>query len=141
MPTPMQPSSTSYTAVVHSPPDTVDDAHDFLETVWAQRPDIAAGERMAIETALSELVTNVIRHNPQRAVLCEVTVTVEPGLLVLRTADTGAPLAGVPDLTMPDAHAEHGRGLALIELVADGLEYRQEDSRNIWLVRKLRAAG
>ncbi|MCB0912064.1 MAG: ATP-binding protein [Propionibacteriaceae bacterium] len=134
----MQPSPSSYRAVVHSPPGTVDDAHDFLETVWRERPDIDAAERMAIETALSELVTNVIQNNPDRPVFCEVTLTVEPGVLVLQTADTGDPLAEAPAPSMPSADAEHGRGLALIELVADSLEYRHDGALNIWQVTKHR---
>ncbi len=136
----MQPSPSNYSAVVHSPPDTVDDAHDFLETVWGQRPDIGVGDRMAIETALSELVTNVIQNNPHRPVLCEVTLTVTPHTLVLRTADTGAPLIDAPRPSMPDAEAEHGRGLALIELIADQLDYSHEGLRNVWQVTKARSA-
>lgn len=134
----MQPSPSSYSAVVHSPPDTVDDAHDFLESVWVQCTDITAAERMAIETALSELVTNVIQNNPHRPVFCEVTLTVAPDLLVLQTADTGVPLTEAPTPSMPDVDAEHGRGLALIELIADGLDYRHEGSLNIWQVTKRR---
>ncbi len=137
----MLPSPTSYAAVVHSPPDTVNDAHDFLETVWTQRPDIGPGERMAVETALSELVTNLIQNNPHRSVLCEVTLTVEPELLVLQTADTGVPLPRTPHPSMPDEHAEHGRGLALIQLITDSLDYRHEGSMNIWTVTKVRASG
>jgi len=137
----MQPSPSNYSAVVHSPPDTVNEAHDFLETVWGQRPDIGAGDRMAIETALSELVTNVIQNNPHRPVLCEVTLTVTPSALVLRTADTGEPLAEAPRPSMPDADAEHGRGLALIELIADELDYRYAEARNVWQVTRRRQAA
>ncbi|PKQ22524.1 MAG: ATP-binding protein [Actinobacteria bacterium HGW-Actinobacteria-5] len=135
----MQPSPSNYSAVVHSPPDTVNDAHDFLKTVWGQRPDIGAGDRMAIETALSELVTNVIQNNPHRPVLCEVTLAVTPAELVLRTADTGDPLVDAPTPSMPGVDAEHGRGLALIELIADDLSYSHEGSMNVWQVTKARS--
>ena len=134
----MLPSPNSYRAVVHSPPDTVDDAHDFLATIWEQRPDIDAGERVAIETALSELVTNVIQNNPHRPVFCEVTLIVTPEELLLRTADTGDPLPATPAPSMPDTDAEHGRCLALIELITDGLDYHHEDSVNVWQVTKHR---
>ena len=138
----MTHSRTEYAAVIRSPPDTVDDAHDFLEQVWVRRPDVSATERMVMETALSELVTNVIQNNPHRPVLCEVTVIIEPDTLVLETADTGQELSQPPPTpVMPDEHAEHGRGLALIELIVDQLSYHHDGSRNIWRAVKSRTAG
>lgn len=139
MPTP--PSPTSYSAVVHSPPDTVDDAHDFLERVWAERPDVSQPERIVLETVLSELVTNVIQNNPDRSLFCEVNLTVSPGVLWLETSDTGDPLDQPPEPGMPDEHAEGGRGLALIELMVDELTYTRDGARNIWSIRKARPQG
>ena len=117
----MLPSPNSYRAVVHSPPDTVDDAHDFLATIWEQRPDIDAGERVAIETALSELVTNVIQNNPHRPVFCEVTLIVTPEELLLRTADTGDPLPATPAPSRATrARTPAGKAARLAETVSRG---------------------
>jgi serine/threonine-protein kinase RsbW len=139
---PNQPSQTDYQAVIRSPPETVDDAHDFLDGVWDQRPDVTDDERMAIETILSELVTNVIQNNPHREIFCDVRVRVTPAELIIETADTGdeapAPLSSTG---MPDDSAEHGRGLPLIYLLADKVEHRWQESRNIWRVSRARSAG
>lgn len=135
---PMTPSGTSYSAVVHSPPDTVDDAHDFLERVWAERGDVSVPERMVMETVLSELVTNVIQNNPHRPVFCEVELTITADELRLETTDTGDPLGGPPEPRMPGEEAESGRGLALIELMVDELTYRHDAAGNVWSARKVR---
>jgi len=134
------PSAIEYTSVIRSPPDTVDDAHDFLTSVWAERSDVGAEDRMALETALSELVTNVIQGNPDRHLQCEVTLSIGPDLLQLETADTGEQLAKPPSasLEMPGDDAEHGRGLALIRLMVDNLTYRHDGNQNIWRISRSR---
>lgn len=135
-----RPSQTDYQAVIRSPPETVDDAHDFLNGVWAQHPDVTADERMALETILSELVTNVIQNNPHREIFCDVRVQITPRELIIETADTGdeAP-PPQPATDMPEHQAEHGRGLPLIYLLADDVQHRWHDSRNIWRVSRARA--
>lgn len=135
----MLPSATDYQAVIRSPPDTVDDAHDFLKSVWLDRSDIGVEDRMVLETVLSELVTNVIQNNPYRQVLCQVTLRIRPDLLQLEAADTGARLETMPTSDgMPDDTAEHGRGMALIQMIADSLTYRHDGSRNVWQVERSR---
>jgi serine/threonine-protein kinase RsbW len=137
------PSEIEYTAVIRSPPDTVDDAHDFLTSVWGELPDVSATDRMALETVLSELVTNVIKSNPHREVQCDVTLTVAPDALRLETCDTGDQVENLPVATkeMPDDIAEHGRGLALIRLLVDDLSYRLEGSQNVWRIQRTRASA
>ena len=130
---------TSHRAAIHSPPQTVDDAHDFLHTVWAQHPEVGSGDRMALETVLSELIANVIQHNPDRRVLCEVELTVAADHLLLQTWDTGNPLPDPSsERSMPGESAESGRGLPLIHLLADEVDYSHQDGRNVWLVRRAR---
>jgi serine/threonine-protein kinase RsbW len=134
-------SVTEYNAVIRSPPDTVDDAHDFLESVWAERRDVSAEERMVLETALSELVTNAIQNNPARRVQCEVMLHIGDDDLVLETTYIGEKIAELPPAVMPEDTAEHGRGLALIRMIVDSLTYRHDGSRNIWRVQRSRPAG
>jgi serine/threonine-protein kinase RsbW len=136
-----RPSVTEYTAVIRSPPATVDDAHDFLEAVWTERSDVTAEERMVLETALSELVTNAIQNNPAREVQCEVLLHIADDELVLETTYVGEKLMELPPAEMPEDTAEHGRGLALIRMIVDSLTYRHDGSRNIWRVRRSRSAG
>lgn len=134
------PSQTEYTAVIRSPPDTVDDAHDFLKSVWVTRFDVGPRDRMALETVLSELVTNVIQSNPHRLVQCEVTLSIGPDLVQLETSDTGEELKHPLPLSveMPDDDSEHGRGLALIQLMVDNLTYRHDGSQNVWHINRSR---
>lgn len=135
----MLPSEPDYRAVIRSPPDTVDDAHDFLKSVWLDRPDVSGEDRMALETVLSELVTNLIQNNPFRQVLCEVTLCIGPDLLLLEAADTGARLEAMPTSNgMPDDTAEHGRGMALIRMIADSISYAHDGARNVWQVERSR---
>lgn len=130
---------TEYRSVVTSPPDTVDTAHDFLVDVLDQRPDLTAAERMAITTILSELVTNVIQNNSHRAVSCEVKVRIEPSRLLVETSDTGDPTCTDPATSrMPTEGAESGRGLPLINLLADSVEHDWRDGRNVWTVARKR---
>lgn len=136
---PNQPSPTSHRAAIHTPPQTVDDAHDFLHEVWTHHPELCSTDRMAVETIMSELITNVIQHNPNREVLCEVEITVFGDRLVLQTWDTGNPLPEPPHRSpMPDEAAESGRGLALIHLLADQVDYSAESGRNTWYISRAR---
>lgn len=134
-----QPSPNSHRAAIHTPPQTVDDAHDFLQAVWTQHPEVSSSDRMALETIMSELITNVIQHNPDRVVLCEVELSVFPDRLVLQTWDTGNPLPEPPHRhSMPGEAAESGRGLALIHLLAPEVDYATEDGRNTWHIARPR---
>lgn len=136
---PNQPLPTDYQAVIRSPPETVNDAHDFLEDVWRERPDVTDAERMAVATILSELVTNVIQNNPHREVFCQVNVRIEDDLFVVETSDTGDRTTVEPTANpMPGADAERGRGLPLINLLADTVEHHWKDDRNLWTVTRAR---
>lgn len=139
----MTHSGIEYKAVIRSPPDTVDDAHDFLKSVWADRSDVGPEDRMALETVLSELVTNVIQCNPHREVQCEVTLRIGPDQFRLATSDTGDQLDEMPTAgaEMPPDVAEHGRGLVLIRLMVDSLTYRHDGSRNVWQIHRSRRSS
>ncbi|MBA8816351.1 serine/threonine-protein kinase RsbW [Microbacterium halimionae] len=134
MNTPSQPSPAEHVAAIRCPPDSVEDAHNFVEAVWEEHPDVVATDRMAMELVLSELVSNIIQNNPKRDVLCDVVVTVDNLELRLRTSDTGiAMIAKAGAGVMPEDTAESGRGLALIEMVTRSMDYRREQDRNVWL--------
>ncbi|HEY3339760.1 MAG TPA: ATP-binding protein [Propionicimonas sp.] len=138
----MTPSRTEFVAVIRSPPDTVDDANDFLKLVWQDRTDVTPEDRMALETVLSELVTNVIQNNPHRQVQCEVSLSIRPDRVLLETSDTGDQLDEMPPSdAMPPDLAEHGRGLALIQLMVDSLRYRHDGTRNVWQIQRSRRPG
>jgi serine/threonine-protein kinase RsbW len=91
---------------------------------------------MALETVLSELVTNVIQSNRHRQVQCEVTLSIGADVVRLETSDTGSPMEEPPvaSVEMPVDLSEHGRGLALIQLMVDSLTYRHDGSHNHWQI-------
>ncbi|MFD6347624.1 ATP-binding protein [Streptomyces roseolus] len=78
--------------------------------------------------ALTELVANVVRHVPGRR--CSVLFLREPYGLRVEVADG---VACALHAKVPEATAERGRGLAVVEGVTDrwGVEERR-DGKTVW---------
>ncbi|MDX2297541.1 MULTISPECIES: ATP-binding protein [Streptomyces] len=78
--------------------------------------------------ALTELVANVVRHVPGRH--CAVLILREPYGLRVEVADR---VPGALHAKAPEATAESGRGLVLVEGVTDrwGVEERR-DGKTVW---------
>lgn len=90
----------------------------------------------AVELGVTELVTNVVRHVPDRR--CEV--------VVLRTAEAGVRVEvadGAPELPRVTAdlplEGESGRGLLLLDAVADkwGVGGRPGEGKTVWFECRL----
>jgi len=120
------------------PPDDVTAVHDFLAGVWRDEPSIGAEDRMALELALVELTSNVIEHaGAGRGVSCSLDLDVADGTLGAVLRDDGGALPIDPAAaSLPDALAESGRGLALVQMVVDELRYARVADRNEWSVRR-----
>ncbi len=101
---------------------------------------MGALDRMAFETALIELASNVIEHaDTGQGVTCIVSVTVDDGVMSARLRDGSEP--GDFRLTareMPGADAESGRGLAMVQMLCDELTYERVGGENVWSVRRTR---
>lgn len=135
-----QPSSTEYVSAIWSPPDSVDEAQDFLDAIWHQQPDVDLRDRMAIDTAFSELVSNIIQHNADRAVECRMRIRVSDDRLVLSISDSGAVFTrGLHPDDPPDQLAEAGRGLGLMETLTDAITYERRGDRNLWMLMRHRS--
>jgi serine/threonine-protein kinase RsbW len=121
-----------------SPPDDVDGVQDFIERVWAQSPHVGDLDRMAFETALIELATNVIQHaGGEEGVTCVLTLSTAGDRIVATLSDTAekgdvALVVG----EMPDAFAESGRGLPMVEALVDTLEFGRVDDHNVWTIAR-----
>ncbi|WP_066043166.1 ATP-binding protein [Herbiconiux solani] len=128
--------------VFSSPPDDVDAVHEFLESVWTANPEVSEYDRMAFETALIELASNVIQHaSGEGGVTCVLSVTADETGLVASLADT-ADAGGIVLMNreMPDELSESGRGIALIQALVDDLRYERVDERNVWTISRAREA-
>jgi serine/threonine-protein kinase RsbW len=134
-------TETTRTLTLQAPPDDVDAVHDLVAQLWDDRPDVGDLDRMAFETALVELASNVIEHADHgQGVSCVVSVTVDDGSMSARLRDGAEP--GDFRLTardMPDADAESGRGLAMVQLLCDELTYERVGEENVWSVRRTRS--
>jgi serine/threonine-protein kinase RsbW len=134
-------TETTRTLTLQAPPDDVDAVHDLVAQLWDDRPDVGDLDRMAFETALVELASNVIEHADHgQGVSCVVSVTVDDGSMSARLRDGAEP--GDFRLTardMPDADAESGRGLAMVQLLCDELTYERVGDENVWSVRRTRS--
>ncbi|WP_291043243.1 ATP-binding protein [Herbiconiux sp.] len=129
--------------VFSAPPDDVDAVHEFLETVWEANLGVSEFDRMAFETALIELASNVIQHAAgEGGVTCVLTVEADENGLSASLADT-ADAGGIVlmDRSMPDELSESGRGIALIQALVDDLRYERVDEHNVWSISRARESG
>jgi len=121
-----------------SPPDDVDAVHEMIARVWDNSPDVPLADRIRFETALIELISNVVRHaDSGTGVTCVLTIDVLPASVEARVTDTGE--GGDIELTrvmMPDDDAESGRGLALINSLVDEVQYERINGRNYWRISR-----
>lgn len=127
-----------HTVSMSSPPDDVDTVHCLLEDVWRSETHISVIDRISFETALIELVSNVIRHaDSGSGVTCTLTIKVSDEHIEATLRDTGEPgdvqLVG---RTMPEDLAESGRGIPLIQALVDELTYEREGNLNRWCLRR-----
>jgi anti-sigma regulatory factor (Ser/Thr protein kinase) len=97
----------------------------------------------AVNLALDEVVTNVVRHGFDDATGQEVVahLTVKTGEVVTEVTDGGRafdPMAvPPPNLEAPlSERALGGLGIHLIRSLMDGVEYRRENGKNVLTMRK-----
>lgn len=130
-----------HSVVFRTPPDGVDVVHAALESLWLQETTVDEMDRMMFETALIELVSNVIQHGASpTTTLCELALTADDADLTAVLVDSAPqPHIDFSPREMPDEFAESGRGLAFIQALVDDFDYRRKDDRNIWAINKHRA--
>ena len=81
----------------------------------------------------SELFTNCLRHSSSGLPGETVTVTVGAGTVRVEVADRSGP--GMPELRPAGADAEDGRGLGIVERLAERWGWRQRGGRTVtWFV-------
>lgn len=83
----------------------------------------------AARLTISELVTNALVHAPANAGPIELTVRVEPGVLIVEVRSGGEPF--IPDV-QDTSEATGGRGLRLVDRLADRWGVRSEAGTCVW---------
>ncbi|GAA1147351.1 ATP-binding protein [Nocardioides aquiterrae] len=121
-------------------PASIELVQTALATLWEQQPGVTARDRMRFETALVEVVGNVVEHayaldqgtTPGSRQL-ELEISVDDSTIIALLSDDGRPAdIDLGAVTMPDPEAESGRGLALAIAALDDLRYVHADGRNQW---------
>src|SRR6476659_5709935 len=113
-------------------PEMLDLVHAVLERLWADHDDVSQGDRARFETAVIEILGNIVEHayrldpsddpNDESARRFDVYLVATDEELVAAFGDNG----------MPDEDAESGRGLALAAAAVDDLFYERVQGRNHW---------
>jgi serine/threonine-protein kinase RsbW len=122
-------------------PTCFDVVQDALAELWTDAEDVAPTDRMLFETALIEIVGNLVEHARQPDGLpvdVHMQITVHADRVEARMHDNGTPAhVDSTGAEMPDELAEGGRGLALAAAVTD-LAHVREDDGNTWTVTRHR---
>ena len=117
--------------------------HALLEHAWGVHPDVPPACRARVETAVIEILGNVVehafRHDPTTGRRLSLDLAVDARAVVAHLADNGQPVElDLGHVEMPDELSESGRGLAMVNAVVDHLGYQRESGRNHWTVSCLR---
>ena len=123
-----------------TPAENLDSVHELLRDAWSASPDLSAHDRMSVETAVAELVANVIQHTTHgNDVAFTLTVIVEESQVEVTVSDSGDEVGvDVEGRTMPDPLAESGRGLPLMQALLDSVEYDRVEGMNHWTLIRAR---
>lgn len=109
---------------------SVGKARDFVAAL------VGAGDRADdIRVCVSELATNALLHGTPRGREFRVHVTVEDGSVRVEVHDASGTR---PHLCTPDETADRGRGLHLVDALADdwGTSDRTGVGKSVWVVFK-----
>lgn len=123
---------------------SIDRVLDELMDVWRRNPWVGEFDRMAVQTAIVELATNIVRYAlPDADDTAELTVVIAEGKLRADVTDHGPRFTGaLHDLAMPDPLAESGRGLGVIAALMHTFSYTRSADGNHWMiVRSLTPSG
>ena len=124
-------------------PEAIDEVQDALARFWERDADVTMLDRIRFETALVEIVGNVVEHayaldssnghEAERAL--QVRLLLDPATIGAEVSDNGKPNEiDLGQVTMPDEDAESGRGLALALAAVDDMRYERSGGRNRWVL-------
>jgi serine/threonine-protein kinase RsbW len=119
-------------------PDLLDRVLDAVAELWAAVPGVPQDDRLLFSLAVSEILTNIAQHGTPGG-RASVRLEVSADALRAEIRDGSPPISiDWTAISMPDADAESGRGLALAVAALDELQVQAETSGNLWvLVRRV----
>jgi len=115
-------------------PGALSDIHRALDDMWACHREIPPAVRIAMTTGVAEIGGNIVEHAGRSGpVPLRMDIEVTPTSLTVVFTDKGVAVAvDLHALSLPDASAKHGRGLALASAVLDRLTYHRRGTCNEW---------
>jgi len=129
---------TIYRRQLSIPQDDVNVVHAFLQDIWEKSPHVSIRDRHSIETAIIEIVANIILYSVATSgITCEIVIEIGAESIKATISDNGdlADLV-IDEHIMPDEFSESGRGISLIRALVDELEYDNSNGKNTWCISK-----
>ena len=121
-----------------SVPESIEDLHELIARAGRDHPDVNRDDLMMLETAVIEIVGNVVEHAlPLGRVTYRCRLEVLDDALRVHLIDRGLGIVPWPP-TEPDPLAESGRGLHLARALVHKLEYERIGDENRWVVERRR---
>ncbi len=110
---------------------------------WLELVPVEADAVDALLLAVSELCSNAVRHATGAPGSVHLLAWVEEDAVFIEVSDDGGSISwsGAPGHELPDPEAEQGRGLFLVQELADDLTTRVEDGRSIIRISKRAVVG
>ncbi len=121
------------------PPDDINAVHDFMREIWEENPQIPVRDQFSFETALVELVANIISYSVAAAgVTCEIIIETSNNRIDATISDNGDLVELLLDEhIMPDELAESGRGIPLMRALVDTFSLDTQEEINTWRLSKM----
>ncbi|GAT87943.1 serine/threonine-protein kinase RsbW [Paenarthrobacter nicotinovorans] len=121
--------------------DAIEAIHNELDSLWDDASFVPDMDRMTFATAVIEAAANIVQHAlpvAEKPVEIDVDISVRPARLIARVSAFNArePFADDMQASMPDAEAESGRGLALIEALVTTVTFERQDGTNTWILTR-----
>jgi len=102
--------------------------------------DYGAESIMDFCLIVTELINNAVEHSDADVLDVEILLSANEAVFRLSSKGSGfdpAQRAVMPSLQQDEDLPEGGYGLALIQALADGMEYERQENRNIVTLRKI----
>ncbi len=121
--------------------EAIEAIHNELDALWDDASFVPDMDRMTFATAVIEAAANIVHHAlpvAEKPVEIDVDISVRPARLIARVSAFNArePFADDMQASMPDAEAESGRGLALIEALVTTVTFERQDGTNTWILTR-----